>query len=516
MGTRPGIPKVWKTVAARSAEEPALGQVQDFRPVLPAHDRERDAADERRADSQPRVVLDHLDDLPEVEVGVLDHRRLAVLGGLHGLVVRLEEVGEVQDGAAVAAVQDAGELHPLRQGGHEELVDVVVLEEACALVIHGDEGFVLAVGLVAVVVPDRCAVAAVVEEQGITVRGPLHEPLHARDDVVHGRLVVLAVVEEEPHPIALAVALPAEVGLHGEHVVDAAGELAVRPDVVDANQEGAVVAAGLRVRNAEGRCQVHLPTRAEHRDLRVASGQDVAHGFQQLHPGVVVPLVERFEYGARAGAAGAAGARVVGQAEGGDVLDVRRGLLVHAAAEHDHRARHHLRRLRREGVPVGRGLAPAHAGQVTRVALVGPAALRGAALVSGGGLALGLGGGETELPRPRPDVLGHGLGRGVAGGLQQPLRFVRVAGLQDLGGPEAGRRGRLVLDLLADPLVEHPELDELAVEALDLLPALGAVVPRPVGGCASSRCQGKLSNHAGELGRVALHPGGRRACLAET
>mmetsp|Transcript_50662 Transcript_50662/g.151547 ORF Transcript_50662/g.151547 Transcript_50662/m.151547 type:complete len:238 (-) Transcript_50662:729-1442(-) len=236
------------------------------------------------------MLLDDLEDLPKVKVGVLLHLvEGTVRNGRQGAVVGLEHVGQVEDGAAVAAVQHAGQRHALWQRPHQQLEDLVVAHESRRVVVDGAQALILAVGLVTVVVAHRGAVAAVVEEERVPGRGSVHEPPHGLRHGLPAGILVLAVVHEDLHA-ALAVSVVLEVAAHRLNVIVAAAELRAGADVVDADEQGPVVPAGLGVRDGEGRVEVHGPAAAQLRDLRVLAVEDLAHGLQQGDPGVVVPL----------------------------------------------------------------------------------------------------------------------------------------------------------------------------------------------------------------------------------
>mmetsp|Transcript_19425 Transcript_19425/g.56385 ORF Transcript_19425/g.56385 Transcript_19425/m.56385 type:complete len:540 (-) Transcript_19425:44-1663(-) len=431
-------------------------------PVLLAHEQQRGAAQGHGADTERRVVLHDLEHLAEVEAGVRHHGgdRAAVHGGQRG-VVGLEHVGEVEDGPAVAAVQDAGEADALLQWGDEELEDLVVADEARGVVVAGAEGLVLAIRFVAVIVLDRGPVTAVVEEERVARVSALHEPRHALLDVSLAGRVVLAVVEEDAHAV-LGEAVAQEVPLHGLHVIVTARELRVRATVVDAHEQGPVLAAGLGVHHREGRVQVHRLAAAELGNLRVLAREDAAHALQQAGPAVLGLLVESLDHRIGAGAARTAGAGVCRQAEGGRVLHVCGGLLVHAAGEHDDVRGHHFRGPRSEGARVFGALARAKTLDRAGVALEGLLLLRrqGAVphLLRAGPAARG----HAHLPGALPELRGHARRR-----RRRPATGTGF-GPQDLGGRLLARSQGHVLQLLAAGLVEDAHALQQPEALIDL------------------------------------------------
>lgn len=111
------------------------------------------------------------------------------VGGWGGWVVR-GGVGKVAGGGAgVAGVEDDFESDAVG-----ELVDVgaeeVVGEHACGFEVVGTDGFVFAVGFVAVEVEGLGAVAGVVEDEEVSGGGVVGEPADAFEDAAFGGSVV--------------------------------------------------------------------------------------------------------------------------------------------------------------------------------------------------------------------------------------------------------------------------------------------------------------------------------------
>mmetsp|Transcript_105274 Transcript_105274/g.282956 ORF Transcript_105274/g.282956 Transcript_105274/m.282956 type:complete len:354 (-) Transcript_105274:583-1644(-) len=267
---------------------------------------------EGRPGCHSRVLLDDLRQLAEIEIGVGCHGRRAGACGIHAFIVRLEHKRQVQNGAAVAAVHDAGEGDAPLQGRDEVLERNVVSQQPGGLEVDRAQALVFAVVLIAVVVLRLGTVAAVVEEQRVAGLRAVCQPPKALDHVGEGGLLVLAIVEHHAH-VAVLVALRPQIPLHGVDVMVASAELATGAHVVDAHEQGPEAPAGFRIDHAEGAVQVHTAAAAQHRNLRVASSQDVSHLPQQRHPRVVAPLAQGLDHGAGARAPCSTGARVRGK-----------------------------------------------------------------------------------------------------------------------------------------------------------------------------------------------------------
>jgi hypothetical protein len=88
-----------------------------------------------------------------------------------------------------------------------------------------------------------------VEKQRVVGLGVLDEPVHGAQDVGLGRLAhgVLLVVGQDDHVLALVAKVRVQVAAHVLDVVDAAAQLALLAEVVDADQQGFPAAGAVGV-----------------------------------------------------------------------------------------------------------------------------------------------------------------------------------------------------------------------------------------------------------------------------
>lgn len=97
------------------------------------------------------------------------------------------EVAEVEDGAAVAGVDDGVELHAGDERPDDGLVDLVVQDLALVLEVQRAQRLVVPVHLVAVRVQLLHAVPGEVEHQRVAGGAPLQEPPHREEQVLPRR-----------------------------------------------------------------------------------------------------------------------------------------------------------------------------------------------------------------------------------------------------------------------------------------------------------------------------------------
>mmetsp|Transcript_60791 Transcript_60791/g.131881 ORF Transcript_60791/g.131881 Transcript_60791/m.131881 type:complete len:343 (+) Transcript_60791:330-1358(+) len=319
------------------------------------------------------MVLNDLDDLTEIKLRVLLHLRCgALLDSRERSIVSLEHVGEIEDGAAVTAIKHAGKVHAWTQRRHKLPEDVVVSEEPCRVIVNGDEALVFSILFVAVVVGNGSAMPAVVEEEGVACGGALHQPPHGLFHRSLSWILILPVIDENL-PLCILVAVLREVLLHCHHVVDTAAELATGTNIVDADEQGPGLATGLWIQYLEGGIEVHGPAAAQLRNLSVLPVQDIAHSLQETCPGVgLLRLQQRLDHRVCTGPASSTWAGVRRKPKRSRVLNVRRGLAVLAAAEHNHRGGHHVLGFRSKRLTILRCLAFSQPCDCPRVPVEGP------------------------------------------------------------------------------------------------------------------------------------------------
>lgn len=160
------------------------------------------------------------------QVGLLEH----ALGRV--------DVRQVHGRARVARVEDGREPHTRLQGPDHDIVDIVVHNVAVGLEVDGINNLVISVVLVTVQVLRLSSVAGKVEEERVVGLSALHQPLHGAYDVglcglLHG---VGCVVGQDDHVLHLVVVSLDQKGRQIPHVVDAAAQLILLPDVVDSHQ----------------------------------------------------------------------------------------------------------------------------------------------------------------------------------------------------------------------------------------------------------------------------------------
>jgi hypothetical protein len=244
------------------------------------------------------------------------------------------EVGEVEDGAAVAGVDDGVQLDAAAERPDNGRVDVVVEDDAAFLEVHRAERLVVAVHLVAVGVQLLHAVAGEVEHQGVTGARALHEPPHRLPEVVLGRHLVRVLVVLCPHRFLLIVdtsetaknetyitptchdedAVAGEVEplaeqvAHAVDVVDGALELVRGAGVADPDEERALLPAPPTDARVARRKRVQRRRRRAAAELRLPRRHDRAdEALDEADGGVVQAaraardgVAERAPNGARA------------------------------------------------------------------------------------------------------------------------------------------------------------------------------------------------------------------------
>mmetsp|Transcript_5646 Transcript_5646/g.25076 ORF Transcript_5646/g.25076 Transcript_5646/m.25076 type:complete len:232 (-) Transcript_5646:600-1295(-) len=105
---------------------------------------------------------------------------------------QLEVVRQLQRGAAPAAVQEHHQAAPLRQAGHEDLLQLAVEDGSLGLIVAryqavlGDYGLVVRLRRLRSVDPH--AVTREVQQQRVTLRGAQREPVQRLEDVLLRRL----------------------------------------------------------------------------------------------------------------------------------------------------------------------------------------------------------------------------------------------------------------------------------------------------------------------------------------
>mmetsp|Transcript_47746 Transcript_47746/g.93252 ORF Transcript_47746/g.93252 Transcript_47746/m.93252 type:complete len:304 (-) Transcript_47746:9-920(-) len=247
----------------------------------------------------------------------------------------------------MAAVHETEHGHARLQGQHELFEQFVVPYLPRVFVIDRDQGFVVAVVFVAVVVRQFAAVARIVAEHGIAGLAFLRDSGVGLHDVPSVGAGVVAVVHQHLNIFLLEAVHVHDIPLDVLHVVVTPAELARLSDVIDPDQHGAFRPPVARLGEFEGVRQIELAGRRELRHLRVVPLQLHPHAAQHVHPGHLrrghAVVVEDVQQGGRAGASGFTGR--VRQLEFFHVGHVGAGLAIGAARDHADFGRDQLLRL---------------------------------------------------------------------------------------------------------------------------------------------------------------------------
>mmetsp|Transcript_25017 Transcript_25017/g.39546 ORF Transcript_25017/g.39546 Transcript_25017/m.39546 type:complete len:278 (+) Transcript_25017:1041-1874(+) len=145
---------------------------------------------------------------------------------------------QVHAGPAVAAIHDAVQCHPLREGLDQGIPHRVVLDHAAGCVVQGHQRLGLMVRLVARVARGMRAMPRVREPQGIPWGCPHHQGPHRRQHVVAGWLVG-GVIRHLRHGEALL--LEPLCDMFG--IVDAPVQFTFHATIIDANDQGLLFAS---------------------------------------------------------------------------------------------------------------------------------------------------------------------------------------------------------------------------------------------------------------------------------
>mmetsp|Transcript_86670 Transcript_86670/g.248649 ORF Transcript_86670/g.248649 Transcript_86670/m.248649 type:complete len:271 (-) Transcript_86670:75-887(-) len=172
--------------------------------------------------------------------------------------------GQIKTSTTVAAVHNCGQAHALRQVLHHDVAYLIVCHHASTLEVGGQDRLVHAVLLEAVGVLLLSAVAREVEEQHVAGLHSFDEPVERLRDVGAGGHATRVVVREDLHVVRTPAVCLHKQALHVVHVVDAAAQLRLSAEVVDADEHRLSPSGGPRgVAGAalHGASLDHLPER---------------------------------------------------------------------------------------------------------------------------------------------------------------------------------------------------------------------------------------------------------------
>lgn len=158
-------------------------------------------------------------------------------------------IGEIENGARVAAIEDGGQPRTFREWFHHDIVDFLKLELLCKgcyvihnmsgrLEIEGQNGLIKAILFIPIQILRLCAVAAVMQEEAVAGLGIVYQPLHPSDNIgtcgsAHGVLLVVGQDHRVRH--CEAVILLDEL-FDVVDIVDTSFQLLLHPKVIDSDE----------------------------------------------------------------------------------------------------------------------------------------------------------------------------------------------------------------------------------------------------------------------------------------
>mmetsp|Transcript_9765 Transcript_9765/g.26607 ORF Transcript_9765/g.26607 Transcript_9765/m.26607 type:complete len:288 (+) Transcript_9765:1075-1938(+) len=239
----------------------------------------------------------------------------------------------------MAAVHQHGDIDTRRHGHDEHLEDVVIDNLSRALEIHRNQGLVVTVLLVAILVGDIATMAGVVNEDTVICSAVLRNSSEGVFDIFSCRIVILVVIHEDEHVLLGESLLVDEVILDVEDIVVATAELSLLSNVIDPDEDGTFgTAIASRLFGHNFKLMVDIEESAGGKLRHLIESflfEDLSHASQQLDPcdGLAVEVVEDAEQGGCAGASSLACR--VRQFECIDVGDICGCLGIFRATEHD-------------------------------------------------------------------------------------------------------------------------------------------------------------------------------------
>lgn len=161
----------------------------------------------------------------------------------HGtkISIRLVQVGQIQNGARMAAIHDANQMHTFGEWLDEDIVQVIVTDLSVGIVIQRDEGFIVTViFFAAVVVTDLTPVTGVVTEKGVTRLRRRHQVAVGLDHVLARGVGVTLGIEEDSNVALVEFVDILNVLQHVLYIVVTATQLSLLVvRVIDPNEQGA-------------------------------------------------------------------------------------------------------------------------------------------------------------------------------------------------------------------------------------------------------------------------------------
>mmetsp|Transcript_5791 Transcript_5791/g.17234 ORF Transcript_5791/g.17234 Transcript_5791/m.17234 type:complete len:231 (-) Transcript_5791:210-902(-) len=189
------------------------------------------------------------------------HQRTEVEVGGHGhllvLAIGHKDVWQIEDGSGMAAVHNAGGEHALRERGDQDLEEVVIADLSGAGVIEWDQGLVVSVLLVVVLVTELSTVARIMAKDNISWFRFGHNFPVCCQDVVSGWIDVLSVIHQDRDILISKTVTFLNVFFHVEDIIVATTELSLLSNVVDSNHDSTSGARKSRWHQIERILDIH-------------------------------------------------------------------------------------------------------------------------------------------------------------------------------------------------------------------------------------------------------------------
>mmetsp|Transcript_24321 Transcript_24321/g.67743 ORF Transcript_24321/g.67743 Transcript_24321/m.67743 type:complete len:333 (+) Transcript_24321:367-1365(+) len=266
--------------------------------------------------------------------------KVEAFGQVHLLLFAIgnKDVWEVKNGSGMAAVHDGSTEDSLWHGCDQGVEEVVIADLTGVVVVERDQGLVVSILLVTIVVLQLASVAGVVEEHHITWLTGSDDLLVCSKDVVVCWVGVVAIVHQHGDVLLLESVAVLDVFFHVSNIVVAPAQLSVLSDIVDSNHDGSGGSAETWRHEVEVVVNVHGTRRRELRHLREGLLlQHPAHLEEgvleaEILSGVLMISIGDVEEGGGEGTAGSSS--WIRKLETSDVADIRGGLRIAASADH--------------------------------------------------------------------------------------------------------------------------------------------------------------------------------------